>query len=99
MLNIRNYGDEPVDLSNYYAAFTGNGEDCNVTLQQSLINTSPITISNSSDPVNNTFQDLASGLVLAGDSRIIFGEERGGNFSPNASFIRVISGNFLRSSD
>ena len=48
---------ETITISDYSPDFTSNGEDCNVTLQQSLINTSPITISNSSDPENNTFYE------------------------------------------
>jgi hypothetical protein len=44
--------------SDYAPEFTGNGEDCNVTLQQSLIGSSPITISNASDPLNNTIYEL-----------------------------------------
>ncbi|MFX1284703.1 MAG: hypothetical protein ACFFB5_13675 [Promethearchaeota archaeon] len=43
--------------SDYTPTFTGNGENCNITLQQSLIESSPITVTNTSDPLNNTFYE------------------------------------------
>jgi len=43
--------------SEYTPDFTGSGEECNVTLQQSLIDSSPISILNTSDPLNNTFYE------------------------------------------
>lgn len=48
---------ETVTTTDYSPDFTGNGEDCNVTLQQSLIDSSPIKILNSSDPLNNTLYE------------------------------------------
>lgn len=48
---------ETVATSAYSPDFTGNGDNCNVSLQQSLIDSSPITISNTSDPLNNTFYE------------------------------------------
>ncbi|MFW9903493.1 MAG: hypothetical protein ACFFFH_04110 [Candidatus Thorarchaeota archaeon] len=43
--------------SNYNPDFIGNGKECNVTLQQSLIDISSISILNTSDPLNNTFYE------------------------------------------
>ncbi|MFW9906248.1 MAG: hypothetical protein ACFFFH_18150 [Candidatus Thorarchaeota archaeon] len=44
-------------ISGYTPDFTGNGKDCNVTLQQTLVDSSPITVSNTSDPLNNSFYE------------------------------------------
>ncbi|MFX1538645.1 MAG: hypothetical protein ACFFDI_31040, partial [Promethearchaeota archaeon] len=41
----------------YTPDFTGTGENCNITLEQSLVDTSVITISNMSDPTNNSFYE------------------------------------------
>ncbi len=59
---LNTYEDErilggSVMTSDYYPDFTGNGEDCNVTLQQTLIDSSPITILNTSNPLNNTIYE------------------------------------------
>ncbi|MFX1251285.1 MAG: hypothetical protein ACFFCZ_06730 [Promethearchaeota archaeon] len=43
--------------TNYTPDFTGTGEKCNITLQQSLADTSIISISNASDPLNHTFYE------------------------------------------
>lgn len=48
---------EIVTTSDYSPDFTGNGEDCNVTLQQCLIDSSRINILNTSDPLNNTLYE------------------------------------------
>lgn len=48
---------ENLELSDYSSFIEGEGEDINITLHQSLLNTSIITISNISDPTKNNIYE------------------------------------------
>lgn len=62
LVTLNNYEDkktvlDAVKSTDYTPDFTGNGEACDIALAQSLVDTSGITISNASDPLNNTFYE------------------------------------------
>ncbi|MFX0207272.1 MAG: hypothetical protein ACFFDT_14890 [Candidatus Hodarchaeota archaeon] len=61
-ISLNNYKDrnlmlDAIKSAEYAPDFTGKGEDCDIALAQSLVDTSGITISNASDPLNNTIYE------------------------------------------